>query len=103
MSDEIIPARIYFKTWTALLALLLVTVGAAYVNLGPLNVAIALAISISKTALIVLFFMHIKWSGRLLHLAAFAGELWQFISWLKQSLKKKQPPTQARVFTARKS
>ena len=76
MSEEIIPARIYFKIWAALLALLLVTIGAAYVNLGPLNVAVALAIAGVKAVLIVLYFMHIKWSGRLLHLAAFAGVLW---------------------------
>ena len=56
--------------------LLLLTVGAAYVNLGAFNLVLALTIAVVKAALIVLFFMHIKWSSRLLHLAAFAGVLW---------------------------
>jgi cytochrome c oxidase subunit 4 len=76
MSEPIIPAKIYFKTWAALLALLLLTTGAAYVNLGRFNLLLALTIAIAKALLIVLFFMHIKWSSRLLHLAAFAGILW---------------------------
>ncbi len=76
MSEPIIPAKVYFKTWGALLVLLLLTTGAAYVNLGRFNLLLALAIAITKAVLIVLFFMHIKWSSRILHLAAFAGILW---------------------------
>ncbi len=76
MTTAILPTRIYLKTFGALLALLLLTVGAACVNLGPLNLGIALAISIAKTLLIVLFFMHMRGGGKLLHLAAFAGVLW---------------------------
>lgn len=76
MSEPIIPAKVYFKTWAALLALLLLTTGAAYVNLGRFNLVLALGIAIAKALLIVLFFMHIKWSSRILHLAAFAGILW---------------------------
>lgn len=76
MSEPIIEAKVYVKTWAALLALLLLTVGAAYLNLGRFNLAIALAIAIAKALIIILFFMHIRWGSRLLHLAAFAGVLW---------------------------
>ena len=37
-----------------------VTVGAAFVNLGPLNPVIALLIATIKATLVVLFFMHVK-------------------------------------------
>lgn len=50
-----------------------------YVNFGLFNLPIALCISFAKTILIMLFFMHIKGSSRLLHLAAVTGLLWLFI------------------------
>lgn len=52
------------------------TVGAAFVDLGPLNNVVALAIAASKAALVGLFFMHLRWSSRLLPLAAVAGLFW---------------------------
>ncbi len=76
MSDEIISPRIYFKNFGALIVLLLLTIGAAYLDLGPLNFVLAMLISLTKTALIALFFMHIRWGGKMLHLAAGAGLLW---------------------------
>jgi cytochrome c oxidase subunit 4 len=60
----------------ALLALLLLTVGAAYVNLGFLNTPVAMLISLSKATLIVLFFMHIRHSNSLLRLFVGAGFFW---------------------------
>lgn len=50
-----------------------------YLNLGLFNVVIALAIAITKALLVALFFMHIKGSSRLLHLAAAAGIVWLLI------------------------
>jgi cytochrome c oxidase subunit 4 len=72
----IVPVKTYVKVWAALLALLLVTVGAAFINLGPFNLALAMFIAFTKAALIVLVFMHIKGGNRLLHIAAGAGLLW---------------------------
>ena len=43
-----------------LLVLTATTVGAAFVNLGPLNPVIALLIATIKATLVVLFFMHVK-------------------------------------------
>lgn len=76
MSAKILSAKTYLKTWAALLALLLLTVGAAYLNFGRFNLVLALAIAGAKALLIILVFMHIKWGSRLLHVAAFAGALW---------------------------
>ena len=61
------------------MALLALTWGIGYINLGPFNLIVALAIAITKGMLVVLFFMHIKGSSRLLHLAAAAGVLWLLI------------------------
>jgi cytochrome c oxidase subunit 4 len=76
MNEKIVPIKLYLKNWAALLLLLLLTVGAAYINLGAFNTVIALTIAVIKAFLIVLIFMHIKWSEKLLHLAAVAGILW---------------------------
>jgi cytochrome c oxidase subunit 4 len=70
------PPKTYWKTCAALMLLLAATWGIGYVNLGPFNLVVALAIAITKALLVVLFFMHIKGSSRLLHLAAAAGIIW---------------------------
>src|SRR5436305_1269409 len=70
---------LYWKTCAALMALLALTWTIGYVNLGVFNLVVALAISISKALLVALFFMHIKGSSRLLHLAAAAGVIWLLI------------------------
>ena len=77
--ETIHPPKLYWKNGAALMALLALTWTLGYVNLGLFNLPIALCISFAKTILIILFFMHIKGSSRLLHLAAVTGLLWLFI------------------------
>jgi cytochrome c oxidase subunit 4 len=48
--------------WLALLAFTGLTVGAAFVELGPLNTVVALVIATCKAILVVLFFMHVKYT-----------------------------------------
>jgi len=60
--------RVYWKTCAALMALLAVTWSIGYVNLGSFNLVVALAISISKALLVALFFMHLKFEGKLIFL-----------------------------------
>lgn len=69
-------ARTYWINGLALLGFLALTIVAAYVNLGPLNTLIAMLISIVKGALIVLFFMHLRYSRPLLWVFAGAGFFW---------------------------
>jgi cytochrome c oxidase subunit IV len=73
------PAKLYWKNCAALMLLLALTWSIGYVDLGMFNVVIALAIALIKALLVVLFFMHIKGSSRLLHLAAGTGLLWLLI------------------------
>lgn len=69
-------ARTYLFTGIALLAFLALTIAAAYIDLGPLNTAVAMAISLAKGALIVLFFMHIRYSKPILWVFVGAGFFW---------------------------
>ena len=66
----------YAKVTGGLLALLLLTVAAAYLHFGPLNTAVAMLISVAKASLIVLFFMHMRRADPLLRLFVFAGFFW---------------------------
>ena len=61
------------------MALLALTWGIGYINLGLFNVVVALCISIIKALLVVLFFMHIKGSNPLLRLAACVGLIWLLV------------------------
>ena len=74
--EPVVRPKVYVWTCIALLVLLAVTWAVAYVDLGPFNLIVALAVAIAKAIVIALFFMHIKGSSRLLHLAAVAGVIW---------------------------
>lgn len=73
------PVSLYFLVWFALVILLVVTVGAAFIHLGPLNNTVALAIAVIKAVLVILFFMGAKYSSRLTWLWASAGFAFLFI------------------------
>jgi cytochrome c oxidase subunit 4 len=66
----------YAQVTGGLLALLLLTVGSAYIHFGPFNTEVAMLISIAKGALIVLFFMHVRQANPLLRLFVCAGFFW---------------------------
>jgi cytochrome c oxidase subunit 4 len=59
-----------------LLALTLLTVGIAYIDLGTLNLIVALGIALGKALLVMLFFMHLRRSAYLVWIFAGAGVIW---------------------------
>jgi cytochrome c oxidase subunit 4 len=65
-----------FAVYVALILLLLITWGAAYVNLGAWNNVVALGVAATKAILILLFFMELRRSRRATWLAAAAGFVW---------------------------
>ncbi|MGB9475330.1 MAG: cytochrome C oxidase subunit IV family protein [Candidatus Udaeobacter sp.] len=77
--EKVVQPKVYVRSCIALLALLALTWMIGYVDLGPFNLIVALAIAITKAIVIALFFMHIKGSSRILHLAAVAGVIWLLI------------------------
>ena len=58
---HVMPFRVLATVWGTLLALTLLTVGVAAIDLGRLNLEIALAIAILKASLVLLFFMHMRY------------------------------------------
>ncbi len=65
MSSHIIPTRTYYTIFLTLMLCTGITVAVAFVDLGPLNVVVAMSIAVLKATLVVLFFMHVKYSPRL--------------------------------------
>jgi cytochrome c oxidase subunit IV len=65
MSTHIVPLRTYYLIFLTLMACTAITVAVAFVDLGPLNVVVAMTIAVLKATLVVLFFMHVKYSTRL--------------------------------------
>lgn len=66
----------YVIVWAALMILLALTALADLFDLGPLNTVVAITIAFVKAGLILLYFMHVRTSSRLLWVFAAAGFLW---------------------------
>jgi cytochrome c oxidase subunit IV len=58
---HVVPLKMLFGVFAALVVLTIVTVAASKVDLGEYNLVIALLIAVSKASLVVLFFMHMRW------------------------------------------
>ncbi len=84
MTPHVLPIRLYLGIFGALLALTALTVAVAFVDLGGflnfMNLAAALGIAAVKSILVILFFMHLKYSSRLTWLVAGSVLLWLFIA-----------------------
>ncbi len=76
MTEHIVSPRIYYAVFGALVFLTLLTTGVAYIDLGILNPIVALTIAVCKASLVVLFFMHVWYRGRLAWVFLGAGVLW---------------------------
>jgi cytochrome c oxidase subunit IV len=76
MTTHIAPVKLYLTVFATLLLLLAITVAASYVPLGRFNVVIALMIAIAKMFLVMLFFMHVRYSGRLIWIYVAVGFFW---------------------------
>ena len=76
MAQHIIPRRMYYQIFAALLGLTGLTVAVAFLNLGPLNTVMALAIAVVKALLVILIFMHVRHSTRMTKLTIAAGLFW---------------------------
>ena len=76
---HVVPLKIYYAIFATLMVLTGVTVAIAYIDLGPLNTVVALAIACFKAMIVVLYFMHVKYSTRLIKLTVIAGLYWMGI------------------------
>lgn len=80
MSEHIVSVRIYFLILLALLVGTGITVWAGLVDFpGPLNVIIALTIACVKATLVLLYFMHMRYSQRLVWIIFVSALFWMGI------------------------
>jgi cytochrome c oxidase subunit IV len=73
MSGHVSPKGTYYGIFAALMVLTAVTIAVAFINLGPFNFPVAISIAIVKATLVILFFMHVKYSSRLTKLIIGGG------------------------------
>ena len=76
MREHIVSPKAYFAVFTALAVLTVVTWSVAKRDLGFLNVVVALTIAVIKATLVVLYFLHVRWSSRLTWVFVCAGFFW---------------------------
>jgi cytochrome c oxidase subunit 4 len=63
MSGHVISTKLYVIIWIALMCLTVITAGVSFIDLGPLNTIVALSIATFKAILVVLIFMHVKYTS----------------------------------------
>ena len=77
MSEHIVSLKIYLSIFLALLAGTALTVWAGLHDFpGQLNVIIALTIAVIKATLVVLYFMHVRYSSRLIWVVFMSALFW---------------------------
>ena len=65
MAGHVSPKSLYYTIFGTLMVLTAITVWAAYLNLGVFNATVALGIATFKATLVILYFMHVKYSSKL--------------------------------------
>ena len=76
MSEHIVSPKIYLIIFSSLMLGTYLTVKAAYINLGQLNIVVALGIATIKATLVVLYFMHARYSPKRTQLVVVCAVFW---------------------------
>jgi cytochrome c oxidase subunit 4 len=85
LAHHIVGPRVYVVILFALLAGTAITVWASFIDLGVWNPVIALAIATTKAVLVVLYFMHVRYSSKLTMLTVGAG-IFMFLTLISLTL-----------------
>jgi cytochrome c oxidase subunit 4 len=75
-TEHVLPKRVYYTIFGILIFCTYLTVQIAFFDLGAMNVVAALAIAVFKATLVVLFFMHVKYSTRLTWAVVLGSIFW---------------------------
>jgi len=75
-AHHIVPVRTYVIIFGLLMLGTYLTVQAAFLDLGAFNTPIALAIAIAKATVVVLYFMHVKYSPKLTWIVVIGSVFW---------------------------
>ena len=73
MAEHVSSPKLYVIVFLALMVFTIITVVVAYQDFGVLNDVVALTIAMTKALLVVLYFMHVRYSTRLTALTAVGG------------------------------
>jgi cytochrome c oxidase subunit 4 len=76
MSDHTVSRRVYIMIFLALMVLTAITVAVAFVDLGLLNIVVAMTIAVVKALLVLLYFMHLRYGSHLNWIFAGAIFFW---------------------------
>jgi len=80
MSEHIVPVKIYVTIFLVLLVGTALTVMAAFVDFPwQLNTIVAMTIAITKATFVVLYFMHVRYSTRLIWVILASALFWMAI------------------------
>lgn len=71
--SHIAPKSMYFTIFGALMVLTALTVGVTYIDLGAFNLTVAMAVAVTKALLVIMYFMHVKYSPKLIKVTAGIG------------------------------
>ena len=74
--DHIVSPGVYLAVFAVLLVMTATTTAVSFADLGPWNTVVALGIAVFKATLVVLFFMHVKYSPRLTKTVIGGGLFW---------------------------
>ncbi|HEU5457879.1 MAG TPA: cytochrome C oxidase subunit IV family protein [Terracidiphilus sp.] len=83
--QHIVSPKLYVTIAGTLLVLTAATCSISYVELGVFNAVVALAIAVLKAMLVILFFMHVKYSTKLTKLTLISG-LFLFLGLISMTL-----------------
>ena len=75
-ATHLVPLRVYFTIFTLLMVLTATTVSVSYFDLGPFNTVVAIVIAVAKMMLVILNFMHVRYSSRLTWAVVAGGFFW---------------------------
>ena len=77
--SHVVPVSLYVGIWATLMICTALTVFAASIDLGIFNIVVALVIATFKGTLVVLFFMHLRYSTKLTMVTVVAALFFLFI------------------------
>jgi cytochrome c oxidase subunit IV len=75
-NHHVVPKKVYYTIFALLMFCTYLTVQIAYMDLGPMNTIGALGIATFKATIVVLFFMHVKYSTRLTWAVVLGSLFW---------------------------
>ena len=79
MSGHVAPKSLYITVFLTLMVFTGLTVWVSFYDLGMFSSLVALGIACTKATLVILFFMHVRWSTRLTWVVVMSGFFWLLI------------------------